>query len=63
MKMPLSRAGIGGRGSSTASSSTINLGIRSSEGRQRLQISATATGVTLKAEIRKLLNLDQDFNV
>jgi len=46
-----------------ASSSTITLGLRSSEGRQRLQISASATGVTLKAEIRKLLNLDQDFKV
>jgi len=44
-------------------SGNITLGIRSSEGRARLTISSTATGPTLKVEIRKLLKLDVDFVV
>ena len=41
----------------------VTLGIRSSEGRKRLQISTTATGTTLKSQIKALLNSDEDFVV
>ena len=41
----------------------ITLGIRSSEGRKRLQISSTATGTTLKGQIKSLLNTEEDFAV
>ena len=45
------------------SRNAITLGIRSSEGRKRLQISATATGTTLKGQIKALLGTDEDFVV
>ena len=41
----------------------ITLGIRSSEGRKRLQISSTASGTTLKGQIKALLNTEEDFVV
>ncbi len=41
----------------------ITLGIRSSEGRKRLQISSSVSGTSLKAQIKALLNTDEDFVV
>ena len=43
----------------------ITLGIRSSEGRKRLQISATSTGTSLKSQIKSLIlpNNNEDFVV
>jgi len=41
----------------------ITLGIRSSEGRKRLQISATSSGTSLKSQIKALINTDEDFVV
>jgi hypothetical protein len=41
----------------------ITLGIRSSEGRKRLQISSTASGTNLKAQIKALMAIDEDFAV
>jgi len=43
----------------------ITLGIRSSEGRKRLQISATGTGTSLKSQIKALIlpNNNEDFVV
>ena len=45
------------------SKNQITLGIRSSEGRKRLQISSTASATTLKSQIKALLNTDEDFVV
>ena len=44
-------------------SRNLTLGIRSSEGRKRLQISSTASGTTLKGQIKSLLNTEEDFAV
>ena len=41
----------------------ITLGIRSSEGRKRLQISTTSSGTSLKSQIKALINTDEDFVV
>lgn len=41
----------------------ITLGIRSSEGRKRLQISGSASGTTLKSQIKALLTTDEDLMV
>jgi len=41
----------------------LTLGIRSSEGRKRLQISTSASGTSLKAQIKALLGTDEDFLV
>ena len=48
---------------SKMSRNQITLGIRSSEGRKRLQISSTASGTTLKGQIKALLNTEEDFVV
>ena len=45
------------------SKNQITLGIRSPEGRKRLQVSSTATATTLKSQIKALLNTDEDFVV
>ena len=41
----------------------VTLGIRSSEGRKRLQISSSASGTSLKSQIKTLLGTDEDFVV
>ena len=38
-------------------------GFRSSHGRKKLEISATSSGRALKTEIKKVMDLDQDFIV
>ncbi len=45
------------------SRNTITIGVRSSEGRKRLQINNTASGTTLKGQIKSLLNTEEDFVV
>ena len=45
------------------SRSQITLGIRSSEGRKRLQISTSASGTSLKSQIKAVLNIEEDFVV
>ena len=45
------------------SRSQITLGIRSSEGRKRLQVSTSASGTSLKSQIKAVLNIEEDFVV
>ena len=45
------------------SRSQITLGIRSSEGRKRLQISTSASGTSLQSQIKAVLNIEEDFVV